>query len=148
MVRLSNPISNSVAAKILSLVAFLCIGLVVVSAVSIIQMNLIGKELANIAEKDIPLTEAISHVTNHQLEQAALVERIMRVAGVSSEAEKAGFKAMKTRLQKLELQVADEILKAEKLAEYALANSSSEAEQKEFAMAVRQLKRIEREYAT
>ncbi|WP_420333293.1 methyl-accepting chemotaxis protein [Roseibium sp.] len=147
MRRLSNPISRSVAAKILSLVAFLCIGLVVVSAVSIFQMNQIGKELANIAEKDIPLTEAISHVTNHQLEQAALVERMMRVAGVSSETEKAGFKAMKARLQKLELQVADEILKAEKLAEYALANSSSAAEQKEFAMAVRQLKRIEKEYA-
>lgn len=147
MLRLPNMVSHSVAAKILALIAFLCIGLVVVSAVSIFQMNLIGRELANIAEKDIPLTEAISHVTNHQLEQAALVERMMRVAGVSSETERAGFKAMKTRLQKLEIQVADEILKAEKLAEYALANSSSEAEQKEFAMAVRQLKRIETEYA-
>ncbi|MBG6156764.1 methyl-accepting chemotaxis protein [Labrenzia sp. EL_159] len=144
----SNPISNSVAAKILSLVAFLCIGLVVVAAVAIIQMNLIGKELANIAEKDIPLTEAISHVTNHQLEQAVLVERMMRIAGVSDEAEKSHFGTMKEHLQKLEKKVADEILKAEQLAEYALANSSTEVERKEFEMAVDRLKQIEREYAT
>ncbi|WP_029060925.1 methyl-accepting chemotaxis protein [Labrenzia sp. DG1229] len=144
----SNPISNSVAAKILSLVAFLCIGLVVVAAVAIIQMNLIGKELANIAEKDIPLTEAISHVTNHQLEQAVLVERMMRIAGVSDEAEKSHFGTMNAHLQKLEKKVADEILKAEKLAEYALANSSTEVERKEFEMAVDRLKQIEREYAT
>ncbi|WP_299473444.1 methyl-accepting chemotaxis protein [uncultured Roseibium sp.] len=143
-----NPIANSVAAKILSLVAFLCIGLVVVAAVAIFQMNLIGKELANIAEKDIPLTEAISHVTNHQLEQAVLVERIMRIAGVSDEAEKSHFGALRAHLEKLEVQVADEIRRAEELAEYALNNSSSEAERAEFELAVNQLKHIEEEYAT
>lgn len=147
MARNLNPISKSVAAKILSLVAFLCIGLVVVAAVAIFQMNMIGKELANIAEKDIPLTEAISHVTNHQLEQAILVERMMRIAGVSDDAEKAHYGTLKSHLQKLEVQVGDEILKAEKLAEYALANSTTEAERTEFEMAVDRLKQIENEYA-
>ncbi|WP_395174045.1 hypothetical protein [Roseibium alexandrii] len=73
---LSRQVSATVATKILGLVAFLCFGLVVVAAVSVYQMAMIGKELTNIAEKDIPLTTAISHVTNHQLEQAALVERL------------------------------------------------------------------------
>jgi len=143
----SNPVSTSVAAKILSLVAFLSLGLVVVAAVSILQMHLIGKELANIAEKDVPLTEAISHVTNHQLEQAALVERIMRLSGLRSETEAASIGALKATLHKLETQVADEILKAEELARNALDHSSSEEERREFSMALEQLKQIETEYA-
>ncbi len=143
----SNPISSSVAAKILSLVGFLCLGLALVSVVAIFQMHQIGKELANIAEKDIPLTEAISHVTNHQLEQAALVERIMRLSGLRSEKEEAALVPLKATLRKLEDQVAEEILKAEELAEKALLNSDTEAEQAEFTMALEQLKRIEQEYA-
>ena len=143
----SNPISSSVAAKILSLVGFLCLGLALVSIVAIFQMNQIGKELANIAEKDIPLAEAISHVTNHQLEQAALVERIMRLSGLRSEKEEAALVPLKATLRKLEDQVAEEILKAEELAEKALLNSDTEAERAEFTMALEQLKRIEQEYA-
>ncbi|MBN9671674.1 methyl-accepting chemotaxis protein [Roseibium aggregatum] len=143
----SNPVSTSVTAKILSLVAFLSLGTLIVAAVSILQMSLIGKELANIAEKDIPLTEAISHVTNHQLEQAALVERIMRLSGLRSESEAASIAALTDTLHKLEVQVADEILKAEDLARNALESSSTEAEQREFSKALTQLEQIEKEYA-
>jgi methyl-accepting chemotaxis protein len=143
----SNPVMNTVAGKILALVALLCCGLLVVAAVAIYQMNAIGKELANIAEKDIPLTEAISHVTSHQLEQAALLERIVRIAGIHSEDELLAMHALKAKLQKLETQVGEEILKAESLARNALDHSSTEVERKEFLRAVEQLKRIETEYA-
>jgi len=145
---LKNPVATSVAGKILALVAFLSLGLVIVAVVAIYQMNAIGKELANIAEKDIPLTEAISHVTNHQLEQAALVERIMRLAGVHSEDEAAAIQALKTNLKTLEIQVGEEIVKAEALAQKALEQSTRDLERKEFLMAVNRLKRIEVEYAT
>ncbi|QDG76605.1 methyl-accepting chemotaxis protein [Labrenzia sp. PHM005] len=142
-----NPIAASVSAKILSLVIFLCLGLVVVATVAIVQMHSIGKELANIAEKDIPLTEAISHVTNHQLEQAALVERYMRISGLQDADEHYTAGKIKETIKKLEVQVADEILKAEHLAEKALNNSASELERAEFSSALEQLKRIEIEYA-
>jgi len=142
----SNPISNSVAAKIFSLVAFLSLGLVVVALVAIVQMALIGKELENIAEKDIPLTEAISHVTNHQLEQAAMVERIMRLSGLHVENEAAAIGTLKTSLKDLEHRVSEEIKKAETLAQHALDRAASQSEQEEFARALDQLKRIEAEY--
>lgn len=145
--QISNPVSNTVAGKIFVLVALLCSGVVVVAAVAIYQMNAIGKELANIAEKDIPLTEAISHVTSHQLEQAVLVERIVRIAGIHSENEAAAIHSLKATLQKLEIQVGEEILKAEQLAQNALDHSTTEVERKEFLHAVEQLKRIETEYA-
>lgn len=142
-----NPIATSVSAKILTLVIFLCMGLAVVATVAIVQMNSIGKELANIAEKDIPLTEAISHVTNHQLEQAALVERFMRVSGLREADPHQSADKIKNTIRRLEVQVADEILKAEHLAEKALKNASSELEEVEFSSALSQLKRIEVEYA-
>lgn len=144
---LSNPVATSVAGKILALVAFLSLGLVIVAAVAIYQMGAIGKELANIAEKDIPLTEAISHVTNHQLEQAALVERIMRLAGVHSEDEASMILSLKAALKNLESQVGEEILKAEALAQEALDQSTTDLERREFLLTVEQLKRIETEYA-
>ncbi|TYC51757.1 methyl-accepting chemotaxis protein [Rhodobacterales bacterium] len=142
----SNPISTSVAGKIFTLVAFLSVGLAVVAAVAIIQMGMIGKELANIAEKDIPLTEAISHVTNHQLEQAALVERIFRISGLRSTQEEETLEQLKSTVYKVEAQVADEIIKAETLAENALQNAASERDRSEFQSALKQLKLIEGEY--
>ncbi|MGV2977030.1 methyl-accepting chemotaxis protein [Roseibium alexandrii] len=144
---LSRQVSATVATKILGLVAFLCAGLIVVAGVSVYQMSMIGKELTNIAEKDIPLTTAISHVTNHQLEQAALVERLMRLSGLEAGEEKHAIGDVKSAILKLEVQVADEILKAEDLAKYALDNAASEIERTEFESALNQLKRIEAEYA-
>jgi len=143
----ANPISNSVAAKILSLVVFLSLGLVIVAAVAILQMNQIGKELQNIAEKDIPLTSAISLVNSHQLEQAALVERIMRISGLKTEQEATTFNSLKEALKRLETQVEKEIFKAEELARNALENAASDEEQMEFSTALQQLERIESEYA-
>ncbi|EAV43088.1 Methyl-accepting chemotaxis protein [Stappia aggregata IAM 12614] len=144
----SNPIATSVAAKILALVALLSLGLLVVAAVAIVQMGMIGKELQNIAEKDIPLTHAISQVASHQLQQAAVIERIMRVSGLTSEDEAASTEALKSTLAALNEQVSGEILKAEALASQALEKSSSEIERDEFSKTLEQLKRIEIEYQT
>ncbi|MEP5423552.1 MAG: methyl-accepting chemotaxis protein, partial [Roseibium sp.] len=144
----TNPISTSITGKILSLVVFLCFGLVVVASVAIIQMNAIGKELVSIAEKDIPLTDAISQVTSHQLEQAILVEKVLRLSGVQSEVGTDEIHHLKEKITKLEAKIGEEILKAEEIAEDALAHSVSDAEKKEFGMAVDQLKLIEGEYAT
>jgi methyl-accepting chemotaxis protein len=139
----TNVLKKSVAAKILSLVAFLSLGLVIVATVAILQMNQIGKELQNIAEKDIPLANALSLVNNHQLEQATLVERIMRLSGLKSEQEASTFNALKVTLVKLEAQVADEISKAEILASKALENAASDLERQEFSSALQQLERID-----
>lgn len=38
----------------------------------------IGVELVSIAERDIPLTNGLTKVTNHQIEQAVQFERALR----------------------------------------------------------------------
>ena len=49
-----------------------------VSGYSWLTMKQIGKELASIAEDDIPLTEVLTKITIHQLEQAIHFERAVR----------------------------------------------------------------------
>lgn len=41
------------------------------------QMDKIGKELVDIAEKDVPLTGFVTRITEHQLEQSILFERAL-----------------------------------------------------------------------
>jgi methyl-accepting chemotaxis protein len=41
-------------------------------------MQAIGEEIVGIAERDIPLTEIVTKMTIHQLEQAVLFERSIR----------------------------------------------------------------------
>ncbi len=70
-----------ISLKIYILAALLLGLLIATAAVSIIQMNRIGVEIEDVAEVDIPLTEAITAVTVHQLEQAVQLERGFAVGG-------------------------------------------------------------------
>lgn len=58
---------------ILAFVNALLISLI--GGVSIIQMNKIGIELIDVAEQDIPITNKLSQISQHQLEQAVIFER-------------------------------------------------------------------------
>lgn len=56
--------------SILSLLAF-------IGGISVYSMNRIGNELVDIAEEDIPLSKAISKISEHQLQQAVMFERFL-----------------------------------------------------------------------
>ncbi|MEP3276300.1 MAG: HAMP domain-containing methyl-accepting chemotaxis protein [Stappiaceae bacterium] len=74
-----------VGGKIYSIVG-LCLSMLVLSTgIAIWQMNLIGQEIVSIAEHDIPLSNNISQVTSHQLEQSISLERALRAGGTSLE---------------------------------------------------------------
>jgi len=62
----------SMRAKIIANNAVLMALLVVACAFAINGMNTIGKELATIAEEDIPLANNLSRVTTLQLEQPSI----------------------------------------------------------------------------
>ncbi len=49
--------------------------LVAVATVALVQMNKIGTELVDIAEEDIPITNMIAQITEHNLEQVVIFER-------------------------------------------------------------------------
>lgn len=68
----------SIANKLLGIVLMLIAMLVTVAAIGGYQMNRIGDELIEIAEHDVPMTEAVTQITIHQLEQAIALERAFR----------------------------------------------------------------------
>ena len=45
-----------------------------------IQVSNIGAELANIANKDMPLTKSMTHIVEHQLEQEVLYEKLIKLS--------------------------------------------------------------------
>jgi methyl-accepting chemotaxis protein len=56
--------------------------ILIIGLVSIMQMEKIGMELIDIAEKDIPLTKRITKIAEHQLEQSILFERSLLKASM------------------------------------------------------------------
>lgn len=69
----------SVGQKVMMIVGMCIAFLIVVGAIGIMSMAKIGNEIAQIAETDLPVSNAISTITSHQLEQAILLESAMRV---------------------------------------------------------------------
>jgi len=104
--------------------------LILVAAVALTQMNKIGNELVDIAEEDIPITNMIAKITEHNLEQAVAFERALVIAL----AEKSGLPAhgnlaqAKIRFEKLAHKVEQEFKTVEaKVAEAIRVSHSAKA---------------------
>jgi methyl-accepting chemotaxis protein len=135
--------------KIISLVSILLISLVVVSGVSIIQLGNIGEEIRGIAEDDIPLTEVVTSIETHQLEQSIMFERALRFGEVlaSKEDAREGLKHSEEEFERLAELTDEEIQEAEKIAEHAAKNAKSAEARKEFESINEHLKVIDKEHA-
>ena len=79
----------NVGAKILGIVGLCLVALAGVAGISIWQMSLIGAEIEEIAEQDIPLTGSLTNITVHQLEQAINFERALRYGEEMQQSEHA-----------------------------------------------------------
>ena len=124
----------SVQAKIF-INSFLLLFLVSASlGYAIYSMKSISVELEAIVEQDIPMTESLTLITVHQLEQAIHFERaisygelIGREDGASSQ-----FKKEKEKFKSLSAQVDNEISSGISLSENNTAAAHSDEERKEF----------------
>lgn len=139
---------RSVSTKILGLVGLVSTATIIVAGIGIYQMGNIGKELVSIAEKDIPLSDTVSKVTTHQLEQAILLERMLRFGKVEARNSEAMLHKTEEAFVALAKQVEGEIHSSEKLVEDALKHVNSDKEREEFGKVLKSLKVIEEEHAT
>lgn len=137
---------RSVSTKVLGLIGLVSLATIAIAAIGISQMNSIGKELQSIASKDIPLTKAISAVTAHQLEQAVLLERLLRLAGVKTVVSKDSLHNLEEEIMDLAHQVDEEIIASEKLAESGAEEAASKREQEKFESVLAKLIVIETEH--
>jgi methyl-accepting chemotaxis protein len=74
----SSGRSIGVATKLYGVVGFCLLMTAMVASVSYWQFSLMGSEIKGIAERDIPVTNALTKVTVHQLEQEISMERAFR----------------------------------------------------------------------
>jgi len=141
---------SATVGKKISYVIGLCLGLVVaVAATGIIQMQSINAEIEGIAERDVPLTNAVTAITIHQLEQAINFERALRYGEemkTDSHA-RASFEKAVHEFESLTAKVDKELKEGEELAKNAAEHAATAAERAEFEHVLKLLTKIEHEHA-
>ena len=137
--------SMSVGAKVTAVVGLCLALLLAVAGTSLWQMHQIGGEIESIAKRDIPLTEALTKITVHQLEQAIHFERAVR-AGIElhSGRSEAGeeFTVAAKKFEQLATVVDGEMNAGEELAQYDIDTARTELERTEFQRVLEELKKI------
>ncbi|MES0811002.1 diguanylate cyclase [Roseibium sp. SCPC15] len=148
--RKRSAVRYTITGKLLTIVAICVAFVVAASGVGIYQIRKIGQEIEFIAEAEVPLTEAIGHVTTHRLEQNVLIERLMRLnlsrslghsfASSEMQAETEG------RFLYLAGKISDEFVEAAEIAEQGIAMAQSEAQVSEFTDVLEIINRISNEH--
>jgi methyl-accepting chemotaxis protein len=144
----SRSLSLSVGAKIAMVVGFCFAMMFSISGTGIWTMQKIGLEVVSIAERDIPLTEIVSKITVHQLEQAINFERAVRYGEEMAHVPTARghFETAVKKFEALSAKVDKEIKEGEHLADEATKAAHTEAEKAEFSHVLSALKTIEKHH--
>lgn len=134
--------------QIIALVGILFSIVLILSFVSISSMNKIGSEIQAIAKQDIPMTDAITAITLHQLEQSINFERALRFGDQmkTDSSVTAKFKEAIKHFEELSHKVNKEIVDTEKLIQEAITNAHDDEAEKEFKHVLSLLKNIEEEH--
>ncbi|OMH37956.1 methyl-accepting chemotaxis protein [Motiliproteus sp. MSK22-1] len=136
----------SIRSLILGNSLLLLILLGISSGYSIFSMNQIGQELEGIAEQDIPLTEAITLITEHQLEQTIHLERVLRHGQRLTSGDSGAINAVNDEIvafDRISSQVDQEIKQSEESAKEAISHAHNTEELEQFTNLLKVLESIE-----
>ena len=132
--------------RIYILIGLLVAFLAMIGGIGYYKMNIIGHEIQEIAERDIPLTEILTKVTVHQLEQAILLEQALRYANISVHSKEHTLDSVMKHFKKIAYKVDDEIKLAEEMAEKFIDEAYDDYAKKEFEKILKELKIIEKHH--
>lgn len=114
-----------------------------IGGTGIYKMNVIGQEMEEIAHRDIPLTEILSKITVHQLEQAVLLEKGLRYSGIQAHDKNNTVESTVHHFEELAHKVDQELKKAEHMTEKFITETNNPDARKEFKHVLAQIKTIE-----
>ena len=117
----------TISVKFYGVISFLILCLVATSTVTLWQMSAITAEIEEVSQEHMPLTEMVTKVALAQLEQAIYFERALR-AGFA-ETGSSTWKDLTKHIEKFEKyshQVDVDVVRAEKIAEEAIAVAHDE----------------------
>lgn len=123
--------------------------MIVLGAVSIGQMAKIGAELVDIAEKDIPLSNAINLLTEHQLEQTIVFQTVLFQSARLNAGDSSAQQKIEQLVQKLaefDKKILKEIKEAENFVQASMSEVHSEEAKDEFRAVLAELTKIEGHY--
>ena len=132
--------------RLFSLVGFLILSTVLVGGFGVYTMTKIGHELEEVADRDLPLNALLEKITQHQLEQAILMERALRIGNVNAHAETETFDTVRHHFEEIAAQTDVEIAAARAMVDEFLKTALSEETRLEFDLVSGALDRIETEH--
>ena len=138
-----------IAHKIFVMGALMFLLTVIVGWISLSQMAKVGKEIADITEVDIPISNALTALTEHQLQQSILFERAVLEGVLMTQkypGAKEKFDKTAKKTEALAKKVEHEIKDLETFIQDAIPNLHSQAAITEFSNILTSLKSIETEY--
>jgi methyl-accepting chemotaxis protein len=127
----------SIGKRVYAMAAILLFVCAVTAATGIWKMNKIGQEIAEIAEQDIPLTESVTRITIHQLEQAILIEK------GAGHLNPANLNELSKSFASLGHKVEEEIKDAEQRLGAAITHAASAESKREFENLLDVIKKID-----
>lgn len=140
--------SFSIGTKIMAIVGTCLAGLVLVAVIGLWQLNQIGNLVEGVTERDIPMTNAVSQISTHQLEQSISLERAIR-AGIMLEQHDGAreeFEKARGAFETFAVKVDQEIVEARELARFAEATARSDKAKAEFQKIYQAFDAIAREH--
>ncbi len=140
--------NTKISVKIFGLVALLLVMMAVSSSTGIYQMMKIGVEIEDVAEVDIPLTEKLTKVTIHQLEQAILLERAFFIGEElkTNPDELKHFHEVEKKFAKLGHKVEEELHEVEEMLAHEIEVAHTEEMKKEFEHLLSVLTKVDAEH--
>lgn len=141
---------TSIGFRIISgFVIILAIG-TVSSLYGLSSISKVGAELKTIAEDDIPMTTMLMEISVKQLEQAVLLERVLRLGSIISEDTNVeqSLKQTEAAFIKLGHEVEEEIKKFEMLSDEAIKHTSEDYIRKKFQTVSAAARVIEDDHAS
>ncbi len=139
----------SIGHRISGMAGILLLLSLLIGGFSVLNVRSIGVEIGEVAERDIPLAEAIVAIETKQLEQAIIFERASRF-GASTVAKGGSaelYSEGKREFEALSIEVNNFIAGAEEMAREAIAEAPA-SERETFDVILAELVGIEESYAT
>ncbi len=142
--------SMKISTKIFGLVGFCLFLLATVAGAGIWQMNKIGGEIEGITERDLPLTEGLTKITLHQLEQAVNLEMAFRTGAemVEDFDAEAEFEHAVQEFEELTVKIETEFEEVAAIAQNAFENATTAEALEEFSTVGEEIEKLSQEHKT
>lgn len=143
--RILTNLKIGVKVWLLSLIGL--IAMFSISITSLIDIYVLEEEIKAIAEEDIPLTNMVSVITEHQLELGIQLEKAMRYGGVTANTRDAREKLIEAenKYETLGKKILLEIKEGEELLQEMVAHASTDQDKTKFQMMFEDLDKILKE---